>query len=497
MRSPKALAGLALAVALAAGAGSAEAKWLKAESPQFIVYGEGDEASLREFVRRLEVFDSVLREKNRLKAASGAGRKLPIYLVNNHDEFRRVVLEAKEGMRGVYARGNEDVFAVAIRTRGENHVLLHEYTHHFMHRHFPSAYPGWLVEGMAEYFSGVELSPGMVTLGMPQKNRVDWLSHNSWIPIETVLRARSGELKTDDERAMYYAQSWLLTHYMMSNPQRTQQLQAYMRAVAEQGADPVKALETATGTPAAQLQATLKTYVKGNGMTVTRLIGKETPPAVTITALPASADDLLLEDRAAVFGIPTAERQRLLQTVRSRAAKHAGDRLAEVTLARWEIAYGDRAAGEAILKRRAQAEPKDAELWRMLASSRMAAAEAETDPERRRAMVKEAQEHATAAMRANPEQSYQTLLTFVQSRSGMPGYPQEIDMDALLAAYDAAPEVAAVRLQAARALLRKGRGKEAAAVLAPLLNDPHGGKAMAAARGLLEQALAAQGAAGK
>jgi hypothetical protein len=58
----KFLVKLAAALAwLAVASAPAEAAWLRAESPHFVVYGEGDEAALRARTATLEDFDALLR----------------------------------------------------------------------------------------------------------------------------------------------------------------------------------------------------------------------------------------------------------------------------------------------------------------------------------------------------------------------------------------------------------------------------------------------------
>ncbi len=65
-------AGAALIAALAAT--SAEAKWLRAETDNFIIYSEGSEKSLRDFAVTLQRFDATLRFRFRVP---GSSRALP------------------------------------------------------------------------------------------------------------------------------------------------------------------------------------------------------------------------------------------------------------------------------------------------------------------------------------------------------------------------------------------------------------------------------------
>ena len=73
---------LAAALAtLSLTATAARADWLKAESERFIVYSEGSERSLRDYVQKLETFDRVMRYRSGLPMDQAPLRKLPIYII--------------------------------------------------------------------------------------------------------------------------------------------------------------------------------------------------------------------------------------------------------------------------------------------------------------------------------------------------------------------------------------------------------------------------------
>ena len=484
-----ALAGL---VALAAFAAPAQAKWLKAETEHFVVYGEGSEGRLRDYAAKLETFDDLLRKRHKLRPLTEPERKLPVYVVGNLRELRRLNPTATENVAGYYSANEQDVYAVAIAGRDDD-SMFHEYVHHFMLRHFPTAYPAWLVEGYAEYYMTADIKPTEVTFGEFNPARTSWLVHGNWMPLASLLKPKPAEVRQGD-RPMYYPQAWLLTHYFLGDPARTAQLAEYASAVAG-GADPVKAMEAATGGDLRALENALHKYLRG-GMKYARLPRKMLiTPTVTVSPLPASADDLLLEHQLVRVGAPESHRRDLLQRVRARAAKHPGDTLAELTLARAEIAYGDRAAGEAILARRLQAQPEDVEALRLLAQSRIAAAEAQKDdPKARRAMFREAQKHIVRAMGID-QSDYQTLLVYARSRAEEPSYPTDNDLNALVLAHQRAPQVNSTRVNAAAALLKRGKTREATMLLQPLVNNPHAGEAAVRARALLEGATKAQAAA--
>src|SRR5690606_25851862 len=107
--------------------------------------------SLRRYVRNLEVYDFLLRQRMGLPPAAG-GRKLPIYLVNGRSGMLQINPRTGQNVAGTYFPVGEDIFAAAFNDR-EQDYLFHEYFHHFSYQLASTAgYPAWLLEGLAEYF---------------------------------------------------------------------------------------------------------------------------------------------------------------------------------------------------------------------------------------------------------------------------------------------------------------------------------------------------------
>ena len=73
-------AALAGALTALVAPGAAQAKWYRAETDRFVVYGEGREAKVREMAARLTAFDAVLRLHNP-PPDGRSPRKLDVYMV--------------------------------------------------------------------------------------------------------------------------------------------------------------------------------------------------------------------------------------------------------------------------------------------------------------------------------------------------------------------------------------------------------------------------------
>lgn len=486
--------------------GLASAHWFRAQTAHFNVYGEGFEDTVRDYANKLEAFDAILRERHGLKSNdTDAPIRLDVYLVRNFHGLKRVWPTADEDVAGFYSASSSGIYAVAICNPetglGPTDVLFHEYTHHFMLGNYAYPYASWLVEGYAEYYMTTRITDKTIEIGHPSEARGGWLLGAEWIPYDQVLSKRSGEVKGGEE-ANYYPQAWLLTHYMLSDPARRRELDDYMRRVGR-GEGSIEAMTAATGMDPAKLTSALHAYSTGSIKGIGFNLIKPLRYPVTMTALPPSADDILLErlqvhrahDSEDDTPKEKAEAARhhadLLAYVRRVAGAHPGDRLAELTLAEAEIRIGDRAAGEAIAKRYIDADAKDAEpLW-LAGLSRLLAAE---KPGADRAVLyAEARPFLAQAFKLDPD-NYQVLYGYAQTRSLEPGYPDENTLNALELSHQLAPQVDEISIATAVALRGKGRGQDGDRLLTLVANNPHGGGAAKRARALLDGDKAAPAA---
>ena len=483
MRAVFSFIGLVMALVMAAP-GVAEARWLRAESERFILYSDGDERTLREYAIKLETFDRVLRTQFNLPVDAVPARKLPIYLVGRQSGIDRLRPGVDPRIAGLYMAQTDDIFAIAIRTRGEDHTLLHEYAHHFMMQNSTFNYPSWFIEGFAEYYMTAELQGNRVVLGKFTEGRTLWLTNGpDWLPLSELLTKSPSQVATKQET--YYPLAWLVTHWFMSNPARKQALARYMTETAR-GQDPVQAMERATGMPLPQFERLLRGYVMGGNLQITGFTHTFARPEVTIAALPASADDMLLLNQRLKVGVRAEHEDETLAEVRRLAATHGADPLARRTLGRAEIELGDRAAGVAGLTALLEEHPDDVEALQLLAQAALdGLGEEGVDP---LALRRTATEHLRKAY-ALDDANYLTLYLLAYARQGQAGYPNDNDVDIWEQALILAPQLDGIRLNAAAAFMAKGRRAQAIATLAPMLNDPHGGGGAAAARSLIERAM--------
>lgn len=473
---------LAIGVALAlSGGSSAHAEWRRAESPRFIVYSDGSETGLRDFVQKLETYDYIMRLRLGMPTDVLPDRKLSIYLVSNRRELLKVHPTSLDNVVGTYFSSEEDIFAVAIREDGDD-TLLHEYAHHFMFQYSTAFYPGWLVEGFAEYFMTADIRSNQVIIGGFNQNRLDWLRNENWIALEELLSKRPFEVRSGRDMATYYPLSWLLTHWFMGSPEHRVMLAAYLADVGA-GGDPVEAMERATGQTMPELTRTLRSYLFGR-VPMTRYSQDFPRAEITITALPRSANDLILLGQRLKIGVPEDEKEATAEAVRLAAANYPDDGFAQLQLGHAELHFGNPDVGEAVLTRLLEREPDNVEALQLLAANEQRKArDTEDDP---LPHENAARRYLGRAYRAD-ESNYLTYIMLGEMQSYGRNGPSENDIVTWQLAFQIAPQLAQTRLGYAQVLLFSRDSDRAEALLVPLANSPHGGGAARAAQTMLDR----------
>lgn len=472
-------------ILIAFGMPPARAEWRRAESPNFVVYGNATEALLRQRITRLEDFDRLLRIVVAVDAAP-AVNKLHVYFVSGNDDLN-MIRTLGPGVAGLYTATPSGIAAFVdgnVRM-GEDQVLLHEYAHHFMLQYSANPYPAWYVEGFAEYFMTSDFDQRSIDIGKASASRVYSVMQGDWLPFERVLAGGTGNLSRE-QMAAYYAQSWLLTHYFYSSAERQAALGRFLVA-SRGGGTPAAALHSATGFTPDALTTELRRYIRGGRITYRRMArGDVTPPPVTVTTMPRSADDLILFDAALRVGLAAEREQPYLLRIRTAAARYPDDPLAMRVLAHAEALYGDGASAERLLDRLLVAAPNDADLMYLKGLRYSVAAEGDHPPAN---AARDARIWFSRAHRAD-RNHYQTLYRYALSLRSEPNYVSENTSNVLMLAHQLAPQVGEIRMNAAAMMLNRREWDQAVSLLRPIAVNPHDSGMARAARQMLAVAQA-------
>jgi tetratricopeptide (TPR) repeat protein len=141
-------------------------------------------------------------------------------------------------------------------------VVYHEYFHAVMDATLGSL-PQWFNEGLAEYYSTFRARPGStrVEIGHPIEAHLRFLAEHGTIPWDDVFRTttESRSYNEGTRQGAFYAQSWLLVHYLGATDERAQAAGRFLTLLRE-GNEPEAALTEALGMDPATLIAEVERY---------------------------------------------------------------------------------------------------------------------------------------------------------------------------------------------------------------------------------------------
>lgn len=467
-----------LFILLLLGATGAQAAWHRAESANFIVYGEMDQADARETAIKLERLDQAMR---RLAGVTQPPSeiKFRVYVVRSAGDVRERLEDADADIAGFYTPMLRGPAAVIPGRRlgnrrfglGSDEILFHEYAHHFMLHYFPATYPAWYVEGFAEFFQTATFEEdGRLLIGRMSGNRALGLAFDSWVPYARLLANER------DYGFNAYTQGWLLTHYAAFDETAGRMLREYLAAI-HRGQSGAQAFAATFGRADRPIDRTLQAYMRQRRLPAWWLTLDQINAAdVSVTALSEEEGEIAMlfaRDPRAM----TDEAARL-------AGRYPDNPQAQIEVAVSALAIDDFTAAEAAADRALAIDARhvEANLVKGLALIGAARDFGEDDDPRwaegRRLLVR--------ANNADPNNAA-PLLGYYQSFPNPAERPEDA-MTALEGAFGFVPQNPDLRLALAIEYLRDGRGREAAILVMPIAQSPHDGDARAAARALLNQA---------
>ncbi|MBN9662906.1 MAG: tetratricopeptide repeat protein [Acidobacteria bacterium] len=193
--------------------GAADPTWRRLDSGRWTVYTDLSEKDGSQILRQVLEMNSVFGAvTNPVPEAAPPVRILAFRSRSDFQPFQHGAAN-----HGLYQSGTEYDYVVLLDAgeetlRAGRHELVHRATNYSS-----ALLPGWLEEGLAEYFSTLQRKGDKAVVGRPIQNHVDLLASSEWLPAARLSEwrydpARNG---TDSMVAQVYAQSWALTHLLM------------------------------------------------------------------------------------------------------------------------------------------------------------------------------------------------------------------------------------------------------------------------------------------
>ncbi|MBW8784862.1 MAG: hypothetical protein JF593_09520 [Novosphingobium sp.] len=329
---------------------AAQAAWLEASSAHFVVYADDSEGSIRRLSDQLERYHAAIAFLTSAKLADPSpSNRVTVYVTSSEADVRRLYGAGGKYIGGFYiprAGGSLAIVPKVASGSGEVGwsmvVLLHEYAHHFMWSSSNFPMPRWLSEGAAEFLSSAAFQrDGTISLGRPAEHRAGELFLAENVTAEDLLDpAAYAKHHKGGGYDAYYGKAWLLYHFLVFDPGRRGQLDAYIHALAVGKAQRQAALDVFGDF--AVLEKDLNRYLDKPRMMMLRI-----PPA-DLSVGPVAVRRLR-DGEAAMMpvrirsrrGVDEKQAPEVLAAARAVAAKYPGDPAVQSALAEAEYDAGN------------------------------------------------------------------------------------------------------------------------------------------------------------
>lgn len=269
----------------------ADRPWFETRTAHFNIYSCGDWQQTYRLAGQLEQF----RRAYALLAGEKATASPPIVVLAFPDhEAMLPFLPLYEGrpanIAAFFLRGSDEnliVLPLANADPRGMEVIFHEYTH-LLFRHNSQIWPVWLQEGIAEVYSTFLAAGNQVEIARPIERHLETLANEPLMPLHELFAVThdSPQYNEASRQGMFYAESWLLTDYLMAgdNPILKARFGRYTELL-KQGETAEEAFTNALGVSLPAMENELRRYAKAGHYTPIVLeLPKNVSAAVTVAS---------------------------------------------------------------------------------------------------------------------------------------------------------------------------------------------------------------------
>jgi hypothetical protein len=263
-----------------------EKTWVQVRSTHFTVVTDLGEKRGIEVARHCERMRAAFRLLMK-QARTDDPVPLLIWALDGQKEVDDVLGSSKAKHTGLFLAGEDRNFILVDASGDPRRAVYHEYMHALLNANISSAVPTWFEEGFAEYFSTLQINAKATTLGLVPIGELRFLRENGKLMRLPDLFAVRQDSRLYNQngptQAMFYAESWLLVHYIFDHHLISRAEPLFFRVARGQGLS--AALQAEFGVSAARLEADLLEYAKGEGFRYFSLPAVELPDEIAVVPL--------------------------------------------------------------------------------------------------------------------------------------------------------------------------------------------------------------------
>jgi tetratricopeptide (TPR) repeat protein len=246
--------------------------WVSVRSNNFFLVGNASEKEIRQVATRLEQFRDVFRQLfPKMNFTSPVPTTVVVFKSDSSYKPFKPVADGKTVQVAGYFQSGREVNYITLTTEKREErpygTIFHEYVHLLVNNTLGrTSIPPWFNEGLAEYYSTFDIEDDQkVYLGNLISYHLQLLRTTQLLPLDKLFAVDyySLERNKHDARGLFYAQSWLLLHYLIQGNEgkRVSQLGVFLNQL-RQNAPAEKAFRQAFQTDYAGMQNELKGYLQ-------------------------------------------------------------------------------------------------------------------------------------------------------------------------------------------------------------------------------------------
>jgi len=240
-------------------------RWIEVRTEHFTLLGNSPQHRTVQIGENLERLRQVLSRSTRgLEVNSPVETRIYVFRDDASFQPYKTRVEGKPAnVSGFFVKTNDGNYVAIDASAGHEPygVIYHEYLHYFLGNNLPDL-PLWLNEGLSEFYSTFEWHGRTAELGRHVESHLYWLAHNELLPLRDLfaISAASPDYNEGQRQGTFYAQSWALTHYLLTrDATRFARLMQELNA----GTMPEVALRTIYEVEIPVLEQALAAYVQG------------------------------------------------------------------------------------------------------------------------------------------------------------------------------------------------------------------------------------------
>lgn len=280
----------AVLLATLGSAWAGDVQWLEVKSPHFSVVTDAGEKRGREVAVRFEQMRAVF---GTLLVKTNVSLPVPLQIIafRNTKEMRQFapLFHGKPTeIAGLFEYSDDRSFILLdMSTVDPWQVVFHEYAHQLLNGNTEGAVQPWFDEGFAEFFSTIQVNGKEADVGLPPPDDVEVLRNGNWFKVADLFQVRENSStynESGDHRSMFYAESWLVMHYLYDTKTLPKAAKYFDLAI-DQHVPVDQAIEQAFGMTAAAWDKTMHGYFN----TGTMHYKLPTPPGIETTGYTTTA----------------------------------------------------------------------------------------------------------------------------------------------------------------------------------------------------------------